>query len=183
MRRWTALLGELGHVVPFDYPYAREGRKRPDRAEKLLAAHREALDEARRIHQGPVVLIGKSMGGRMGCHLSLEEDLADVIAAVVCLGYPLASMGNRAKLRDQVLLDMTRPVLFIQGTRDRLCPLDLLEDVRARMTADHDLYVVDEGDHSLLATKTWLRRNGQTRDDVDRRIVDAIARFLTPRLS
>ncbi len=183
MQRWTALLGEIGHVVPFDYPYAHEGRKRPDRAPKLLAAHREALEQARRGHDGPVVLIGKSMGGRMGCHLSLEDDLADIVSAVVCLGYPLASMGNRDKLRDEVLLAMTTPVLFVQGTRDRLCPLDLLADVRERMTADHDLYVVEKGDHSLMATKTWLKQHGQTQDDVDRRILDAIAAFLTPRLS
>ena len=52
MQRWTALLGEIGHVVPFDYPYAHEGRKRPDRAPMLLAAHREALEQARRGHDG-----------------------------------------------------------------------------------------------------------------------------------
>ena len=132
---------------------------------------------------GPVVLIGKSMGGRMGCHLSLEDDLSKVIAAVVCLGYPLASMGNRDKLRDEVLLEMTKPVLFVQGTRDRLCPLDLLEDVRERMRADHELHVVDKGDHSLMATKTWLKDHDQTQDDVDRRILDAIAAFLSTRLS
>jgi len=183
MQRWAKLLSEIGEVVPFDYPYMQQGRRRPDRQPKLLAAHREALDEARENHPGPVVLIGKSMGGRMGCHLSLEEDMADVVAAVICLGYPLASMGKRDKLRDEVLLAMRKPVLFVQGTRDRLCPLDLLEEVRGRMSADHALHVVETGDHSLMATKTWLKDNAQSQDDVDRRALDAIAAFLTTRLS
>jgi hypothetical protein len=81
---------------------------------------------------------------------------------VICLGYPLKGMGARAPLRDQVLLAMQTPVLFVQGTRDALCPLDLLAQVRSQMTAWNQLHVVEGGDHSLTVPKRELARRGVT---------------------
>ena len=129
MQNWKRRLSEIGEVETFDYDYMRAGRKRPDPLPQLIAAHRKALEAAREKHQpDSTFLIGKSMGGRIGCHVSLEEK----VDGLVCLGYPLCAMGDRTKLRDEVLRAMTTPILFVQGTRDALCPLDLLEHVRAR---------------------------------------------------
>jgi uncharacterized protein len=172
MQGWAAGLGALGRVVALDYPYAREGRKRPDPLPKLVAAHREALAAARAGHSGPVVLAGKSMGGRVGCHVALEE----AVDALLCLGYPLR--GTTGSLRDKVLLDLRTPVLFVQGTRDPLCPLSDLEEVRGRMTAKSYLHVVDGGDHSLHVTARELRRRGETQKDVDGRTLEAVTAFL-----
>jgi predicted alpha/beta-hydrolase family hydrolase len=85
MQRWAARLATIGPVSVFDYPYMREMRKRPDPLPKLIAAHREALTRARQLYAGSTVLIGKSMGGRVGCHLALEED----VGAVICISYLL----------------------------------------------------------------------------------------------
>jgi hypothetical protein len=128
MLRWAELLTTIGNVVAFDYPNLAEGRKRPDPLPKLIEAHRAALEKARQSHAGPVVLIGKSMGGRVGCHLALQK----TVAAVVCLGYPLCGGGDCSKLRDKVLRELSTPILFVQGTRDSLCPLNVLARVRAR---------------------------------------------------
>jgi predicted alpha/beta-hydrolase family hydrolase len=174
MKRWAALLGSIGDVVTFDYPYLAEGRKRPDPLPKLIEAHRTALEKARQAHEGPVVLIGKSMGGRVGCHLSLQE----TVAAVVCLGYPLCGGGDCSKLRDKVLRELTAPILFVQGTRDALCPLDVLARVRGEMHAVNALHVVEGGDHSLLVTKTQLKASQETQEDVDQRILQAIQKFI-----
>ena len=175
MRQWSEYLRGLGTVATFDYDYMREGRKRPDRLPQLLAAHRSALAEARAQHEQdvPVILIGKSMGGRIGCHLALEEK----VAGLVCLGYPLCAMGDRTKLRDQVLLSLGTPLLFVQGTKDALCPLDLLAEVRARMTAPNFLHLVEAGDHSLGVGKRQLQAAGESQEQVDRRILEAIASF------
>jgi uncharacterized protein len=170
MQRWAKRLGSLGQVFPFDYPYMEERRKRPDPLPVLIAAHRAALTEAKKANSGPVVLIGKSMGGRVGCHLALEEE----VAHVVCLGYPLCGAGNPEKMRDAVLLESTRPILFVQGTRDSLCPLELLEGVRQKMKAPNQLYIVDGGDHSLMVTKARLKATGETQEDVDDRILEKI---------
>jgi predicted alpha/beta-hydrolase family hydrolase len=139
----------------------------------LIAAHRAALIEARR---GPVtILIGKSMGGRIGCHVSLEEK----VDGVVCLGYPLCAGGDESKLRDKVLRALQTPILFVQGTRDSLCPLDLLERIRTEMKAPTSLHIVEGGDHSLQVSKRQLAIAGETQEEVDRRILEAIAKFVT----
>ena len=175
MLKWSGLLAGCGELRTLDYPYMLEGRRRLDRLPELITAHREALRQARELHPGPIVLVGKSVGGRVGCHVSLEER----VAAVVCLGYPLCGGGDPAKLRDKVLRELRTPVLFVQGTRDALCPLDLLEQVRAGMSAPNELYVVEGGDHSLIVTKSQLKLAGESQDAVDQRILAAIANFVT----
>ena len=120
------------------------------------------------------MLVGKSMGGRVGCHVSLERS----VTGLVCLGYPLCGAGDPAKLRDQVLIDLRTPILFVQGTRDKLCPLDLLDEVRQRMTTRSELHIVEGGDHSLLVSKSELKRQSVLQTDVDDEIRVTIARFI-----
>ena len=155
MQAWRDRLATLGDVVTFDYPYMQAGRRMPDRAPVLIAAHAEALAQARRAHPGAerVFLIGKSMGSRMGCHLALEAP----VDGVICLGYPLVSGSSGAK-RDEVLLALRTPILFVQGTNDELCPLPLLETVRAKMQAPNTLFVVPGGDHSLEVSRAKSQR-------------------------
>jgi predicted alpha/beta-hydrolase family hydrolase len=172
MQNWKGRLSEIGDIETLDYAYMREGRKRPDPLPKLIAAHREALSAARKRHPSQAtILIGKSMGGRVGCHLSLEEK----VDGLVCLGYPLCAMGDRTKLRDEVLRALNTPILFVQGTRDSLCPLDLFERVRAEMKAQNVLHVVEGGDHSLRVPKRQLQVIGKTQEDIDRQILETIA--------
>src|ERR1044072_836402 len=85
MQNWKRRLSEIGDVETLDYAYMRDSRKRPDPLPKLIAAHREALNDARKQNlAGSTILIGKSMGGRVGCHLSLDEK----VDGLVCFGYP-----------------------------------------------------------------------------------------------
>ncbi len=179
MERWSRHLSALGNVVRFDYPYRRAGRKTPDRLATLIAAHRAALDEARAERPGPTVLVGKSMGGRVGCHLATEQNDARV-AALLCLGYPLRSPTGA--LRSEVLLALRAPILFVQGSRDPLCPLDELAGVRKRMKVKASLHVVQGGNHSLEVGVRALRAQGATQADVEARAMAAIAAFLRESL-
>lgn len=179
MERWASRLGALGDVARFDYPYMRAGRRSPDRLPVLVAAHRAALAEAqaaRRARGAPVVLAGKSMGSRVGCHLALEVP----VAALVCLGYPLR--GQRGQLRSEVLLELRTPVLFVQGSRDALCPLDALAEVRGQMAAPSALHVVEGGNHSLEVGVRELRARGEAQDDVEARALAAIREFVAAHL-
>jgi uncharacterized protein len=180
MQNWKRRLSEIGEVETFDYDYMRTGRKRPEPLPRLIAAHRKALKAAREKHQpDSTFLIGKSMGGRIGCHVSLEEK----VDGLVCLGYPLCAMGDRTKLRDEVLRALTAPILFVQGTRDPLCPLDLLERVRGEMKAPDFLHVVEGGDHSLRVPKRQLNATSETQEDVDQQILRSIAGSISNLLS
>lgn len=172
MQGWKERLESVGTVVMLDYPYMLAGRRSPDPLPKLIEAHRAALREARD-GRDVVVLAGKSMGSRVGCHLSLEEP----VSGLVCFGYPLKGAGKRGQLRDEVLRSLRAPILFVQGTRDPLCPLPLLEETRARMTARNELYVVPGGNHSLEVTAGELRRAGERQADVDARILERIRGF------
>jgi uncharacterized protein len=175
MQNWKRRLSELGEVETFDYDYMRAGRKRPDPLRQLIAAHRAALESAREKHQpDSTFLIGKSMGGRIGCHISLEEE----VDGLICLGYPLCAMGDRTKLRDEILRALASPIVFVQGSRDALCPLDLLERVRTEMKAPNSVHVVEGGDHSLRVPKRQLQAASETQDNVDQRIFEAVAGFV-----
>jgi uncharacterized protein len=124
------------------------------------------------------VLIGKSMGGRVGCHVALHES----VKAVVCLGYPLCGGGDCTKLRDKVLIELRTPILFVQGTRDSLCPLEILATVRAEMNTRNDLHIVEGGDHSLLVGKRQLKASALTQESVDTEALEKIRAFVsTPR--
>jgi len=173
MQKWKGYLQSIGEVALFDYDYMREGRRHPDPLPQMIAAHRQALAQFREKVSGQIFLIGKSMGGRIGCHVALEEK----VAGLICLGYPLCGGGDRSKLRDKVLRELQTPILFVQGTRDPLCPLDLLAEVRSQMKASNFLHLVENGDHSLRITKRGLQAAGETQDDVDQRILAAIGTF------
>ena len=153
----------------------REGRRRPDPLPVLVSAHREALATLRQETTGPIFLAGKSMGGRIGCHVATEEQ----VTGLICFGYPLCGGGDPTRMRDAVLRKLTTPILFLQGTRDPLCLLDLLAQVRSEMKAPSVLHVVEEGDHSLLVSKRRLRAEGITQEHVDQQISQSVAGFVT----
>ena len=152
---------------------------RPDPLPKLIEAHRAALAALRAKHDGPIVLAGKSMGGRVGCHVAL----VDPVQAVICFGYPLCGAGDRSRLRDQVLMELKAPILFAQGTRDPLCPLDLLEGVRKRMHAPSTLHRRRGRRPFAHGLENGLKALGSSQEEVDDGMLTAIARFLRKRLT
>jgi predicted alpha/beta-hydrolase family hydrolase len=106
------------------------------------------------------VLIGKSMGSRVSCHVSLEDGVA--VDGIVCLGYPLQAQGRRVRgTRDEVLRELRSPVMFVQGTRDRMCPIRSLDAIRQDLEVPNYIHVVEGGDHSLIVPQDPARRARQ----------------------
>ncbi|MDQ3782171.1 MAG: dienelactone hydrolase family protein [Actinomycetota bacterium] len=136
-------------VLTFDYPYMAAGRKAPDRAERLLNAHAAAVARLRK-ECDTIALAGKSMGARIGSHLA--GDRGEPVAGLVHYGYPLVAIG-RTEARDvDHLARITVPQLFFVGTRDRLCPVDLIRSVVDAL-AGAELIVIDDADHSFNVPK------------------------------
>jgi predicted alpha/beta-hydrolase family hydrolase len=180
MTVWADRLRAFGVVVPIDYPYMKAGKKVPDRLPILIDAHRTALTDAQRVYGAdrPVVLVGKSMGSRVGLHLAntLVEGGTPPVAAI-CFGYPLRPIGGGA-LRTEVLLALSTPVLFLQGSSDPLCPLDELAAVREKMRGPTRLLAVPGGNHSLEVKKRAAASAGRSQADEDRAISSEISAFL-----
>jgi predicted alpha/beta-hydrolase family hydrolase len=157
-------------TMTFDYPYVEAGRRAPDRLPRLLACHEAALGRiSDRFDR--VVVAGKSMGGRVGGHLVAGGAGAD---RLVFLGYPLVPMGKTEARDTGHLGGIDVPMLFIQGERDRLAPLESIEPVVERLGAE--LEIIPEGDHSYRVPK----RTGLDPEDVLDLVAARIGRFVAP---
>ena len=147
-------------VVRFHFPYMeaaqRTGRRRPpDPAPRMLTAWRAVIDRVLTLRgHGPVIIGGKSMGGRMASMLLAEGREPEVVGAVY-LGYPLHPAGKPEKLRAAHLPDVPVPQLFVQGEKDTLCDPARLREVLATVpTARH--LEIPGADHSLVRSRKDL---------------------------
>ena len=174
MRAWTERLGRLGPVQAFDYPYMLQGRKLPDRLPKLLEAHRQALSDLRQHTDDEVILVGKSMGSRVACHLAAEV----AVRAVICLGYPLVGGGKKAPLRDAALRGLAVPTLLVQGSRDPMSPPALLAELLPELPPCIQVHTVPDGDHSLLGRKRTLAHLGLDQEALDAQTFHAVETFV-----
>lgn len=138
-------------VCRFNFAYVEQGRRSPDRAPVLEDTYRAVVAHVQERHRGPLVLGGKSMGGRIGSHLVASGQQAD---GLFFLGYPLHPPGRPDRMRDAHLYSIGVPMLFVEGTRDPFCPLETLASVRARLRAENELVVIEDGNHSLEVRKS-----------------------------
>ncbi|XP_010180704.1 PREDICTED: testis-expressed sequence 30 protein isoform X1 [Mesitornis unicolor] len=110
-----------------------------------------------------VVLAGRSMGSRAAAsvirQLSQDGVDEDFIQGLVCLSYPLHRPKLQSKLRDEDLLFIRCPVLFVSGSADEMCEKQLLESVASKMKAPKKIHWIDKANHGIAV-------KGRTTDDV-----------------
>ncbi|SON54109.1 Alpha/beta hydrolase family protein [Hartmannibacter diazotrophicus] len=154
----NAFAGEVAarglRVLRFEFAYMaarRAGeRKPPPRAERLLPEFREAVAAARALCKGPLLIGGKSMGGRIATMLAGEAAPVVSPAGVVVLGYPFRPPG-KTEARVGPLLDVRCPLLILQGTRD---PFGSADELTAADLPGHvDVAGFADGDHDLKPRK------------------------------
>lgn len=144
-------LGPSTSVNRFDFPYRREGRRAPDRAPKLMAAIRDDLAGFAR-RRGPVVMGGRSMGGRMATMVAADVDDAGPVsrlAGLIAICYPLHPPGKPEKLRVDHLPDIRVPCLFISGTRDPFGTPSELREWTSTIPARVEHVWIEGGRHDL----------------------------------
>ncbi len=160
--------------VKFNFPYKEQGRRAPDRTPVLENTWRaviQAVREDSRLSPKRLFLCGKSMGGRMASHLVAEgEDCT----GLVFLGYPLHPSNNRERLRADHLPKIRCPMLFLEGTRDPLCDLTLLDSILSGLDVPVSLHIIEGGDHSFRV----LKRLGRTQESVWEEIVKVISGWI-----
>jgi uncharacterized protein len=161
-------LAERGFpTVVFNFAYAEAGRKRPDPAARLEAAYRDAIAQAQEVlgADRPLVLGGRSMGGRIASHLAADGQRC---AGLAFLGYPLHPSGRPEKLRTAHWPKLGVPLLFVSGDRDKLCDLALLDRERAAHLRGvaHRVHVVAGGDHGFAVRKADGRTDAEVLGEV-----------------
>lgn len=147
--------------VRFNFPYKERGGRAPDAAPVLEACYRAVLAQARG-DAARVVIGGKSMGGRMASHIAAQGSAVD---ALLFLGYPLHPAGKPQQLRAAHLARIVAPMLFLAGTRDALCRLDLLRPVLDGLPRA-TLHVVDDADHSFAVRQRSGRDAASVLDEL-----------------
>ncbi|MBK8252851.1 MAG: dienelactone hydrolase family protein [Polyangiaceae bacterium] len=167
-----ALADRGNAVMRFNFVYHERSQKRPDPQKKLLETTRAAANFlAQQCPGKKLVLAGKSMGGRMA---SLAVAGGYTSSGLVFLGYPLHPPGKPEKMRDGHLKNIPCPMLFIQGTRDPLCDLELLSPVISSLGGRAAVHKIEGGDHSFEVRK----RDNRTPESVLTEIVNAIDGWL-----
>lgn len=144
-------LGAAASVERLDFPYRVQGRRAPDRAPKLMEAIRDDLVAVRR-RRGPVVMGGRSMGGRIASMVAADVDGQGPVArlaGLVLICYPLHPPGKPDRLRVEHLVDLAVPCLFISGTRDPFGSPDELTEWTATIPAPVEHVWIDGGRHDL----------------------------------
>lgn len=146
----------------YQFPYWERGRRRPDPRPVLLATVRAAVDAAAAAAEGlPLLAGGKSMGGRMTSLAAAAAPLPGV-RGLVFLGFPLHPAGKPSTERGDHLKEVRLPMLFLQGTRDKLADLELVRPLLEPLDERATLHVVEGADHSFHV----LKRSGRTDDEV-----------------
>jgi len=180
MQATSQLLAARGiATLRYQFPYMEAGRRPPDRPPVLVDAVRAAVDRLADLADGlPMFAGGKSMGGRMTSTASAEAPLPGV-RGLIFFGFPLHPPNRPGVDRAAHLADVASPMLFLQGTRDSLADLTLLEPVIGGLGPRATLHVVDGADHSFHV----LKRSGRTDEAVLEELADGVARWIDDRLS
>jgi uncharacterized protein len=175
MASFAAGLAERGiATLRYQFPFMERGSKRPDAPAVAHAAVRAAVAQAAQVLPGVALLAGgKSFGGRMTSQAQAASPLPGVVG-LVFVGFPLHPAGKPGDERARHLSDVELPMLFLQGTRDELADLGLLQSVIGRLGARAPLEAFDDADHAFHVRARSGRSDGQ----VLAAMLDAVQRWV-----
>ena len=146
----------------YQFPYMEQGKRSPNPQPVSVKTVRSAVAAAaKEAPDLPLFAGGKSYGGRMTSTAAATEPLPGV-RGIVFFGFPLHAPGQPSSHRAEHLSEVSVPVLFLQGTRDKLADLNLLKPVCDGLGERSTLHIIEEADHSFSIPK----RTGRTHDEV-----------------
>ena len=173
-------LGERGiATLRYQFPYMEQRARRPDPPKLAHATVRAAVAAAAKLTPAlPLVAGGKSFGGRMTSQAQAASPLPGV-RGLAFLGFPLHPAGRPSDARAEHLLAVEMPMLFLQGSRDKLADLGLLQPLMARLGERASLRLLQDADHSFRVPA----RAGRTDADVQREMLDTLAAWILSVIS
>lgn len=156
-------------TLRYQFPYMERRSKRPDPPKLCHSTVRAAVAEASRRVSAPLFAGGRSFGGRMTSQAQALEGMPGV-RGLVFLGFPLHPAKKPSEERAKHLFDIQVPMLFLQGTRDELAEMRLLEPLVRRLGEGATLRSFEGADHSFHVPA----RSGKTDAEVLRELAEAI---------
>ncbi|WP_284260717.1 alpha/beta hydrolase family protein [Bradyrhizobium iriomotense] len=164
-------------TLRYNFPYMEKKQGRPDPPAIAQATVRAAVEEAARLCPVlPLFAGGKSFGGRMTSQAQSKAPLPGV-RGLAFLGFPLHADNKPSVERAAHLSGIEIPMLFLQGTRDRLADLHYLKPVIEELGSKAKLHEVAGGDHSFLV----LRKSGRSNDEAMQEVLDTLAAWINER--
>jgi uncharacterized protein len=142
-------------TLRYQFPYMEEGKKSVDPKPILIETVRSALAAAQEHAKGlPLLAGGKSLGGRMTSTAASEGVLTGV-KGLVFFGFPLHAPGKPGSERAEHLFKVTLPMLFLQGTRDALAEIALIEQLCKKLEKQGrvTLKIIEGADHGFHVSK------------------------------
>jgi predicted alpha/beta-hydrolase family hydrolase len=163
-------------TLRYQFPYMELGSKRPDAPKLAQATVRAAVTEAARLLPAlPLFAGGKSFGGRMTSQAQAASPLPGV-RGLVFLGFPLHPAGRPSDERAAHLFDVQVPMLFLQGTRDQLADLSLLQTLVGKLGTRSTLKLFRDADHSFHVPARSGRKDSEIIAEVSQALADWIER-------
>lgn len=174
----TAIATELATrsvaTLRFQFPYMERRSRRPDPPSVCHATVRAAVAEAARLAPKLALIAGgRSFGGRMTSQAQAIKPLPGV-QGLAFLGFPLHASGKPSIERAEHLREVKIPMLFLQGTRDELAQLDLLQPLIDRLGARATLKLLQDADHSFHVPARTGRKDAEVRAEM----LDALATWI-----
>lgn len=158
----------------YNFPYMEKGQGRPDQPAVAHATIRAAVAEAARLCPGVMLIAGgKSFGGRMTSQAQSKARLPGV-KGLAFLGFPLHADNKPSVERAEHLADVDVPMLFLQGTRDKLADLGQLKPVINTLGRKATLHEIAGGDHSFAV----LKKSGRTNDEALAEVLDTLTAWI-----
>lgn len=161
-------------TLRFQFPYMERKSRRPDPPPLCHATVRAAVAEALRLAPDlPLIAGGRSFGGRMTSQAQAQAPLPQV-RGLVFLPFPLHPAGRPGTERATHLRDVKIPMLFVQGTRDELAALSLVQPLVATLGAHATLHLLQDADHSFHVPA----RSGRDDAGVRAEALEALAEWI-----
>jgi len=174
----AAFLAQGLSVVRFNFLYTEKKKGPPDRMPRLMECYTAVVERVRQeLKPDHLCIGGHSLGGRTASMLAADGFVCE---GLLLLAYPLHPAGQPEKLRDAHLVQIQRPVLCFNGTRDEMCQLERMQQVVEKLPPTFTMHWLQGADHGFHVQK----RSGRTDEDVFREIGevsrDWIAKVVSP---
>ncbi|MEQ8473538.1 MAG: alpha/beta hydrolase [Marinoscillum sp.] len=173
----VGLSAKNGTIIRFNFGYKSEGKKFPGSPAKSISDINEIVQLVKSEYPGlPIILAGKSYGGRMSSHW-VEQNENGQVKALVYFGFPLHAPGRESMSRAEHLKNIRIPQLFLQGTNDKLADNELITQVTKDLKQT-TVIRIEQADHGFKVPKS----SGKSHQEILNELIETSNNWILDQL-